>query len=376
MPVKFTHELMYSCRGRPPLGCRYCDRGSKMVLYITGICACDCFYCPLSEEKKDNDVIYANERRIDGPGWEDRMIEEVRRMSALGTGITGGDPLMFPERTISAIDKLKGRFGRRHHIHLYTSMPPSESLARSLASSGLNEIRFHPPMHLWSRFEHLGPGATDGDPGDAALFHDAITYCGRSGMDVGIEIPSVPDGSDDLKAMISYALRSGMGFMNINELESSHTNADAFRRKGYALVEDSMAVSGSREHALHAIDESLKLRPGSITVLHLCSSTYKDSVQLRNRLKRTAKNVRRPYEMVTEDGTLLVGVIETMDPSGSVSYLSSDLGVPGDMMEADVDSVRIAPWILSEISAYLNEDCYISERYPTYDALEVERIPV
>lgn len=376
MPVKFTSDLISSCRGSPPLGCRYCDRGSKLVLYITGICACECFYCPLSEEKKGNDVIYANERRIDGPEWQEALIEEASRMSALGTGITGGDPLMFPERTLSAIRKLKGTFGGKHHIHLYTSVALSESMAQALALSGLDEIRFHPPMHIWSSFEHLGPGASGGDPGDAALFHDAITYCVRSGMDVGIEIPSVPDGSGDLKAVISYALRSGIDFININELESSHTNSEAFRVRGYSLVDDSMAVSGSREHALHAIEEGSKLHPGSRAVLHLCSSIYKDSVQLRNRLKRTAKNVRRPYELVTEDGTLLVGVIETMDPTGSVSYLSSHLGVPEDMMEPDGDSVRIAPWILSEISAYLKEECYISERYPTYDALEVERIPV
>ena len=33
-------------------GCKYCVKGSKMVLLITGVCNAGCFYCPVSAEKK------------------------------------------------------------------------------------------------------------------------------------------------------------------------------------------------------------------------------------------------------------------------------------------------------------------------------------
>ena len=146
--------------------------------------------------------------------------------------------------------------------------------------------------------------------------------------------------------------------------------------KGYDLVGDSMAVKGSRELAWSVIDRVRKEYPESTTVLHFCSSVYKDSVQLRHRLKRMASSIRKPYDIVTDDGTFVRGVIVTGDPSGLISMLERDLGVPSDLMEGLDGSVLIAAWVLEEIAASLEEETYISEVYPTWDGLEVERIPL
>src|SRR5438093_12035987 len=51
-------------RGALPVGCRQCTDGSKMVLFVTGICSFHCFYCPVSEEKMYKDVVLADEMRV------------------------------------------------------------------------------------------------------------------------------------------------------------------------------------------------------------------------------------------------------------------------------------------------------------------------
>src|SRR5205809_4132928 len=37
-------------RGRLSVGCRQCTDGSKMVLFVTGLCSFHCFHCPVSAE--------------------------------------------------------------------------------------------------------------------------------------------------------------------------------------------------------------------------------------------------------------------------------------------------------------------------------------
>jgi len=383
MPVHFTDELVNSCTGTPPFGCRYCDRGAKMVLYITGICRQECFYCPLSEKKKGKDVIYANERLVEGRSRIDQIIGEAKKMRALGTGITGGDPMVVPDRTIETIIRLKEMFGKNHHIHLYTTGPFDPDLLDRVKEVGLDEIRFHPPIHTWSMFRFLGNGAEGGDGEPARPYHDLIMKAVETGLVTGLEIPAVIDEKDmegknsaGLFDLVDYAVRQGLSFVNINELEASHTNMGIFREKGYELVGDSMAVKGSRELALSVISEMRERYPDTSTVLHLCTSVYKDSVQLRNRLKRMARNLKRPFEVVTDDGTFLRGVIESDNMEDLMYILRNVHDVPDELMELEGSRLLIAPWVLEELSEELEGVKYISEVYPTWDGLEVERIPL
>ncbi|MCK5772622.1 MAG: radical SAM protein [Thermoplasmata archaeon] len=378
MPIKYTDILLRSCTGTPPKGCRYCDRGTKMVLYITGICTQSCFYCPLSEEKKDRDVIYANERMVEGPDWMDQVMEEAHRMNALGTGITGGDPLVAPERTEAIIRRLKEEFGRKHHIHLYTAAIFEKDILARLKDAGLDEIRFHPPIALWTReaYERPGPAKDDID-----RYISLMSEARRLGLDVGFEVPAVPDAEGDsysqgLYDLLSWAAGTNMKFVNVNELEASHTNMEEFARKGYELVGDSMAVEGSRDLAWSAMDAARVDHPDTSTVFHFCSSPYKDSVQLRNRLKRTANVCAKPYEVITEDGTLIRGVIVTDDPGILMGRLHDQYDIPLGLMEDREGRILLAPWVLDEIAGDLKESCYISEVYPTWDGLEVERTPL
>jgi hypothetical protein len=383
MPIKFSRELLDSSTGPPPKGCRYCDRGSKLVLYITGICSEDCFYCPLSEEKKGKDVIYANERPVNGPDWLDRIIEEEKRMDALGTGITGGDPMLFPERTDKVIRKLKEVFGKRHHVHLYTTGPFDRQTLEKMREAGLDEIRFHPNIAYWKQFRFLGRDGEPGDPLDAMIYHELIFEARRLAISTGIEVPAVINTrkggtlySEGLYHLLDYAAREGMEFVNVNELEASHTNMAHFNRMGYELVGDTMAVAGSMELAVSTIEKVRAKNPDSPTVFHICSSVYKDSVQLRNRLKRTSENIARPFEVPTEDGTLLRGIVESENVQDVIDYLTEIYEVPEELYHRSGKILFVAPWILHEVGRKLPGRCYISEVYPTWDGLEVERIPI
>src|SRR5437867_8850094 len=126
-------------RGALPVGCRQCTDGSKMVLFVTGICSFHCFYCPVSDEKMYKDVVFADEKRVTR---DEDVLEEARAIRATGAGITGGDPLDAVERTCRYIRLLKAEFGPTFHTHLYTMSTDADKI-RALAGAGLDEIRFH-----------------------------------------------------------------------------------------------------------------------------------------------------------------------------------------------------------------------------------------
>ena len=330
-------------------GCKLCQLGSKMVLFITGKCERSCFYCPVSAERK-RDVVYANERHVRS---DEDVINEVRQMSALGTGITGGEPLMERERVLHYIRLLKSEFGPGHHIHLYTSIAPQKDVLAALAEAGLDEIRFHPPLELWNSLVDTP-------------FADSIRNAIKLDISVGIEVPAIK-GAEKIADFIN----SFGGFLNLNELEFSDTNAAAMRKRGFELHDDmSNAVLNSRLCAQ-------KIAP-SCAKVHFCSSRYKDAVQLKNRLLRTAENTSRIFDEVTEEGTIAYGVIKNSDLRTSLEILYK-MEVPDDMFEVKNGRIEIAWWILEDIADLLKEAgsiLIIIERYPFEGGLVVQTIPV
>jgi pyruvate formate-lyase activating enzyme-like uncharacterized protein len=342
-----------SARGALPVGCRQCTDGAKMVLFVTGICSFHCFYCPVSDEKMYKDVVFADEKRVTR---DEDVLEEAHAIRATGAGITGGDPLDAVERTCHYIRLLKQEFGPGFHTHLYT-MSTDERKIRMLADAGLDEIRFHVPPGLWSRA--------------ASSAYVASSRLARSlGLIVGVEIPLIPEREADLIRLIEWAESEGLAFVNLNEMEFSEANFPRMKVHGYEMKHElSYGVKGADPVALRILGRRWK------TTVHYCTSGYKDGWQLRSRIKRRAENVARPWEIITEDGTLVKGIVEGSDLEPLMKDLARRYGVPSELMGLDGPRKRleVAPWILEKIAPKLDRPAYLVEEYPTADALEVER---
>ncbi|RLF50667.1 MAG: radical SAM protein [Thermoplasmata archaeon] len=332
-------------------GCKICEKGAKLVLLVTGLCKANCFYCPLSERKKGKDVIYADEMLVKK---DDDIIKEAELIEAEGTGITGGDPLIVLDRVIKYIKMLKKHFGEEHHIHLYTATLNYKKIQK-LEEAGLDEIRFHPPVAVWDKIERTN-------------FRELIK---KIEIDKGVEIPLIPHLKKETIHFLKEIDFYNLDFINLNELEFSITNLEALDKFGYvAKSDESSAVKGSEEMAYQLLD--LKLD----TPIHYCSAAFKDAIQLRRRIERRARNVAKLYEVITEDGTLLKGVI--MADKEEIKKIKEEFEIDDKLIAWDEEKNRIetSPFILEEIAEYLPYKCYIIEEYPTADRLEVEKIPL
>ncbi len=340
-------------QGTLPVGCVQCTEGAKMVLFVTGLCSFHCFYCPVSDEKMYRDVVYADEKRVE---TDEDVLEEARAIRAKGAGITGGDPLEAVDRVCHYIRLLRSEFGPGFHTHLYT-MSTDPGKIRRLAEAGLDEIRFHVPPGLWPRPEAMG-------------FPAAVRLAKELGMTVGLEVPLIPEREADLVKLIAWAASEGLNFVNLDEMEYSDANFARMKVRGYEIKHElSFGVKGADEVALRVLG-----RPRGITV-HYCTSGYKDGWQLRTRIKRRAENVARPWDVVTDDGTLVKGIIEGEGLDELVREIARRFRVPKELigLGASGKRIEIAPWILEEIAPRLSRPSYVVEEYPTADGLEVER---
>ncbi|QSG07153.1 radical SAM protein [Halapricum desulfuricans] len=326
-------------------GCEQCAKGGKMVIFVYGYCdQRDCFYCPLGENRKNVTDVYANERKVEE---DEDIIREAERMSAMGSSITGGEPQEVMDRTTRYISLLKDEFGDDHHIHLYTGITGGRENMRRLAEAGLDEIRFHPPLEQWGELH--------------GTEWEEILYIAREeGITPAFEIPGIRPETEFLEFIDEGAAE----FCNVNEFEMSHGNFRRMQEEGYELREGHMsAVESGREEILDVMGDHEKV--------YFCTSVFKDAAQHRRRLKRMARNVRRPFDEITDDGTLVYGKA-TVDPERF-----EELGVPEEYYTVKSEHVEIAWWLLEEMVDEGDvERGEIVEQYPTVDGTVVERTPV
>jgi uncharacterized protein len=283
-------------------GCELCVKGRKLVIFITGVCKNNCYFCPISETKHQKDVIFANEMPIENIH---DIIKEAELCSARGAGITGGDPLTKLDRTLRVIKLLRDKFGKAFHIHLYTPLThASPEVVKKLENAGLDEIRFHPDLDdetLWRRTKI------------------ATT------MSKGVEIPVVPNKKEQIKKLIDF-IQGSVHFLNLNELEYSDSKHNKLAELGFEPKSDlSYGIKGSEELAL----KLLKLYPKMN--IHYCTTKLKNSVQLMNRIKLRAINVRKPYDKLN-GASLIRGAIYLKE-------LTPDFGFQKKLAKANKEKI-------------------------------------
>ncbi|MCG3220244.1 MAG: radical SAM protein [Candidatus Heimdallarchaeota archaeon] len=301
----------------PSEGCKLCALGAKLVLFITGECDSNCFYCPVAKERR-KDIIFANEQEIKSPS---EVIKEAKMISAKGAGITGGDPAITMNRVIEYLSALKQEFGQNFHCHLYTSHSLTKTQLDELFNVGLDEIRFHPPrLNLTNNMKK------------------SIEESRKLKWITGIEIPVIPDKEQPISEIIDFAIDNKLHFINLNEFEITEANFEILSKMNYeSKGAVSAAVKGSEELAYKLL-KHFKTYPIAI---HYCSSKYKDKVQLRNRLIRRAKNYSKPFDTILNDGLIARARIKTVSEQDLLKLkrvLIEDFKIDNNLIEIDAEN--------------------------------------
>jgi uncharacterized protein len=271
-------QTKLDCRRLSP-GCRLCGEGSWSCLFINSRCNGRCFYCPAPQTSTEQPT--TNTLRF--PQSAD-YVDYVEKFGFRGVSISGGEPLLTPEKTLKFIAAVKKRRGDAVHLWLYTNgtLVTRDILLR-LRDAGLDEIRFD-------------IGATRYHLKKTALAVGLIEH-------VTVEIPAVPEDLPLLKIKAVEMAERGIGYLNLHQLRLTPHNYAALVGRGYTFLHgEKVTVLESELAALellrHTLDHNIALP------VNYCSFVYKNRFQRLAARRRYAPHVRKPHEDLTENGYL------------------------------------------------------------------------
>ncbi len=260
-------------------GCRLCVEGSWSCLFVNGRCNLSCFYCPSSQ----NDIGVPTTNNLSFSSAA-HYLAYLKHFGFRGFSLSGGEPLLTLERSLTYLLTAKKHFGANIHSWIYTngSLVTHDILAR-LRDFGLDEIRFD-------------IGALDYSLDKAILAVGKIPT-------VTIEIPSVPEEKELLKTRLKEMADGGINFLNLHQLRLTSYNYNHFRKRPYTYLHgEKVTVLESELTALELLrtaqDEHLEIP------VHYCSFVYKNRYQKAAARERGAVDMGKEHEQVTAAGYL------------------------------------------------------------------------
>jgi len=341
--MKTKHDSYLTTKS-PCKGCQLCLRGQKLVLFIGGKCSRNCWYCSLSEGRKNSETTWANERPCK---TNQDIIKEAIDSNAKGAGITGGDPLVYFQKTLSAAKALKKKFGKKFHIHIYLPFPLVDKEKLTALEKYIDEVRFHASF-LTNPNEKLYKEELEKLKLASSIFGKSRT---------GVELPLLPNKKKEIIQYIQDT-HNLISFANLNEFELSDTNFDLIT-KNYTLNQDSYTISKSIETGKQILKKckSTKLK------IHLCTASTKNHHQYHNRLLR--HNIL-PYGIKTQDATVIYYTILSKDLKQTAKQLKQYT------KKFHIDSLHnriiLSEQEVQKIYKTKKFEINFSEEHPTYDA--------
>ncbi len=258
-------------------GCSLCGQGKWSCIFITGKCNAKCFYCPASQES--DGIPTSQNLHFETP---EAYAEYINYFKFKGVSFSGGEPLLFFDRTLEYLERIRKNCAPDIYIWIYTNgILADEGKFRKLANSGLNEVRF--------------------DIGATHFSLDKIAFAKGIIPNITIEIPAVPEEKEKLKQLLPEMIKAGVTNLNLHQLRLTKHNAPKLLKHNYTYVHaEQPVVLESELAALEIVDYA---RENGLEIgVNYCSFFFKNRFQKAGFRNQIAKALAAPNEIITEKG--------------------------------------------------------------------------
>jgi pyruvate formate-lyase activating enzyme-like uncharacterized protein len=305
-------------------GCRLCGEGEWSCLFITGKCNGTCFYCPSPQDT--DDLPTTQQLTFEDPSQYAFYLQEF---GYKGSSFSGGEPLLVLDRVMAYLKAIRKEVSPVPYLWMYTNgILANRRHFQMLADAGLNEVRF--------------------DIGATGYSLEAVRKAQGIIPVITVEVPAVPERSEQLKALLPEMIQSGVSHVNLHQLRLTRHNAPRMLSRNYTYLHGEHPTV--LESELTALDLIRHVKIHSLDIgVNYCGFQYKNRFQKAGYRKKMAGRVQQG-QFITENGygVTLYGTDKKLHPDQK----SSMLQIRDSLRKKQL--VEIAPGKFDEGMRYFN----------------------
>lgn len=258
-------------------GCNICGQGNWSCLFITGKCNAGCFYCPAPQHTDELPATQNLEF-----GTPEAYAEYVRFFGFKGVSFSGGEPLLFFNRTLEYLKQVRKSCDPGIYVWMYTNgILGDREKFNQLANAGLNEVRF--------------------DIGATGFKTSKIREAKGLIPVITVEIPAIPEEKNRLIRLLPELIEMGVTHLNLHQLRLTPHNAPRLALRNYTYIPAEQPVVMESELAAleiinHASQNQLDIG------INYCSFFFKNRFQKAGFRRITAQKLADQGDVLTEKG--------------------------------------------------------------------------
>ena len=238
-------------------GCMACKTGSWLCVFVGTKCNATCPHCPNPNVNGKKDIMEASGF---GEADFDRIEEILGSGLFTGVGISGGEPLLYLDKTVELTRRIKRSFPQLYVWNYTNGILATEKNLERLAKAGIDEIRFDLAAERYS---------------ERTLAN--MERATKIIPSVGIEVPVLTDMQDDLLRAVDLADAAGVKYINLHDL---YVNDAMYKNGAGAYIRSYDPVSGVQRDIVHSApliygvvrhikDNSLNIVPNDCTLINM-----------------------------------------------------------------------------------------------------------
>jgi len=302
-------------------GCRLCQQGRWLCIFLTYKCSAKCHFC--AAPFKDDRIISAFGSK------KEEILNYLLKYDFEGISFSGGDPFIVFDRLMEWFIYFKKHLPDYYYWVYTNGLDADKGKLEQLASAGMDEIRFN-----IAATGYISQPVWESIKISRGLFPF-----------VSVEIPSIKKDSHLLEAALEALETIGVDYLNLHDYILSESDAAGIDEKPENFILNKTSYLKYAPSSLANTGEIINkaFEKGYHFQINHCSMQQKELQMTSRRIKMGKIFCDPEYDLMLEDGTICnyYDIISEID-ADELKKILSDRKFPAELMTQRIKTADMA----------------------------------